>query len=240
MPMLPLNNVPAFKSGGTIGSDISGVLGKTKGNSLLGDFLGINAKEEKEDEEEKNSSGILGINFGYGNDTDTKNQAQTVDTSSSDNSGLPDYKDTTLSDITDPKTYTSGLTEPGGILDTAFSFIVPGYSLLRNLKAMEDPDKYGKGTLYGIARGYGNKQGVIPTIGNFFNLGFSSPVQSPTVLANSPYNQGNPLSDSYAGSSSSSGAPGSYDSGFGSYGGYGSEADATQGAYDEASYDGVW
>jgi len=115
------------------------------------------------------------------------------------------------------------------------------FTVMRNLKAMEDPEKYGKGTMYGTLMGTGKNTGLLNTLGNYF--GFTTPsavAPSSVPMGGSPYTQGNPLAQNYAGSRSSSGGAGSYNSGFDSYGGWGSEASATQGAYDEMSEDGFY
>jgi len=66
----------------------------------------------------------------------------------------------------------NNINEPGGLLDTVLSFALPGYGLLRNMKAMEDPQKYGQGTLYGMATNYGQSPMSLSNVGN--NLGFGN------------------------------------------------------------------
>lgn len=112
------------------------------------------------------------------------------------------------------------------------------FTVMRNLKAMEDPEKYGAGTTYGTLFGYGKgankKMGLFDYMSNIFG---GTPAPTTVPMGVSPYTQGNPLDN---GGSASSGAPGSQNTGFGSYGGWGSEASATQGAYDEMSEDGFY
>jgi len=112
-------------------------------------------KKNKEDEEDKKESGGILSNIFSPEDT-TKQVAQNQ--VAQDPSSFSDYA---VADVIDPATYTGDFNAPGGVLDTILGFTVPGYSILRNLKAMEDPDKYGKGTLYGMMRGYGDKKGLI-------------------------------------------------------------------------------
>ena len=123
----------------------------------------------------------------------------------------------------------------GSALDFALQTAFPPFAIMRNLKAMEDPEQYGKGTMYGTLMGTGKNTGLLNTLGNYFGLTTPTAVAPSSVpMGGSPYTQGNPLSQNYAGSPSSSGGAGSYDSGFGSYGGYGSEAEATASAFSES------
>jgi len=61
------------------------------------------------------------------------------------------------------------LTEEGGLLDTVLQFAVPVYGVMRNIKAMEDPAQYGRGTTVGMFTNYGQSPA---SFGNYFdNLG---------------------------------------------------------------------
>jgi len=113
-----------------------------------------NKKDEEDEEDKKESGGILSNIFSPEDTTKQVAQNQVAQDPSS-------FSDYAVADVIDPATYTGDFNAPGGVLDTILGFTLPGYSILRNLKAMEDPDKYGKGTLYGMMRGYGDKKGLI-------------------------------------------------------------------------------
>ena len=118
-----------------------------------------NKKDEEDEEDKKQSGGFLNsLNNLFEPQDTTKQVAQNqVAQNQSDSSSFNDYA---VSDVINPATYTGDFNAPGGILDTILAFTVPGYSVLRNLKAMEDPEKYGKGTMVGMMRGYGDKKGL--------------------------------------------------------------------------------
>lgn len=162
MALLNLNAVPMADYG--------------KGLNLANMAFGMPKKDE--DEEEKQSSGILGNIFTPTDTTKKVAQNQVPNTASS-------FNDYAISDVVDPKTYTGELNAPGGLLDTILSFTVPGYSILRNLKAMEDPEKYGKGTLYGTIKGYGDKKGLAD--GNPFGSWFGGSSTSSAPLGYGAY-----------------------------------------------------
>jgi len=134
-----------------------------KGLNTAGMSFGM-PKNKKEEEDKKESGGILSNIFSPQDTTKQVAQNQVNPNSSS-------FSDYAVADVIDPATYTGDFNAPGGVLDTILGFTVPGYSILRNLKAMEDPDKYGKGTLYGMMRGYGDKKGLV----NGFFGGSSAP-----------------------------------------------------------------
>jgi len=85
----------------------------------------------------------------------------------------------------------------GGLLDTFLQVAVPGFGLMRNLKAMEDPALYGKGTMYGMATNYGKDGFSLGNIGN--NLGFPGSdggwFGGSNNYPSSPYSSGYNLSD---------------------------------------------
>jgi len=56
--------------------------------------------------------------------------------------------------------------EEGGLLDTVLQFAVPMYGVMRNIKAMEDPAQYGRGTTVGMFTNYGQSPA---SFGNFFD-----------------------------------------------------------------------
>ena len=130
-----------------------------KGLNTSGMSFGMpkNKKDEEDEEDKKESGGILSNIFAP-QDTTKQVAKNQVAQNQSDSSSFDDYA---VADVINPATYTGDFNAPGGILDTILGFTVPGYSILRNLKAMEDPDKYGKGTLVGMMRGYGDKKGFI-------------------------------------------------------------------------------
>jgi len=134
-----------------------------KGLNTAGMSFGM-PKNKKEEEDKKESGGILSNIFSPQDTTKQVAQNQVNPNSSS-------FSDYAVADVIDPATYTGDFNAPGGVLDTILGFTVPGYSILRNLKAMEDPEKYGKGTLYGMMRGYGDKKGLV----NGFFGGSSAP-----------------------------------------------------------------
>jgi len=88
--------------------------------------------------------------------------------------------------------------EEGGLLDTVLQFAVPMYGVMRNIKAMEDPAKYGRGTTVGMFTNYGQSPA---SLGNFANnmgnnLGFGDGgFFGGQPQAYSPYTSGYGVSD---------------------------------------------
>ena len=150
--------------------------GKGVNTSGMSFAMPKNKKNKEDEEDKKESGGFLNSLNNLFEPQDTTKQVvknQVPQDSSS-------FKDYAVADVIDPATYTGDFNAPGGILDTILSFTVPGYSILRNLKAMEDPDKYGKGTMVGMMRGYGDKKGLLD--GNPFSgwFGGSSTPNAPS------------------------------------------------------------
>jgi len=87
------------------------------------------------------------------------------------------------------------INQPVGLLDTVLSFAVPGYGLLRNMKAMEDPQKYGQGTLYGMGTNYGKTDFSLSNVGNNLGFGGNNSFFGGQPQAYSPYTSGYGLSD---------------------------------------------
>lgn len=87
------------------------------------------------------------------------------------------------------------INQPGGLLDTFLTFAMPGYGLLRNMKAMEDPQKYGQGTLYGMGTNYGKTDFSLSNVGNNLGFGGGDSWFGGQPQAQSPYTSGYGLSD---------------------------------------------
>ena len=87
------------------------------------------------------------------------------------------------------------INQPGGLLDTVLSFAFPGYGLLRNIKAMEDPQKYGRGTIYGMGTNYGKTDFSLSNVGNNLGFGGGDSWFGGQPQAYSPYTSGYGVSD---------------------------------------------
>ena len=73
--------------------------------------------------------------------------------------------------------------QPGSFLDTVLQFTVPGYGILRTLKALED-DKYAPGTIVGFGKDMGGLFGGGSTsdsgiLGGFGSSGYGGYTQTP-------------------------------------------------------------